>query len=443
MRKIESPDFTIKDILKNLKDEADGCIVKTIEKDKEKEFNKVVDSLSTYEKIYFDSYDTLSSLPTIDENDPNYYLVDIKNYYPKYHVGKSLYEYRVRMENSVEKRCPICDCSFGYSQVTLDHILPKSKFPIYSITPINLVPTCYNCNMRKNDIVPSKVLHPYFHGFSTFDYLSVNINVNEDEPFTSRINIDFADLNGSNQEEIKHIQDNIDLYKLRQKYTDLINIAFLKLLDEFQQVINTKNNVYSMNGLKACFTSIDTFIENNTYNFIDESFLRHLCILKIIKNNSFLSCLAKKLKIFVDYNNTLSHSMKKLDNKIQEISYPHQSNDLELIKETLPMIEFAGIYEFKDDSLTLINFRGLHQKESLVFNFKPEESYLNCIRDNRSFSVNESLLLSNIEPENQVGTKIVIPLKNKNFCILLVRGLFNIQQQELDELEPLVNKILC
>lgn len=43
MRKIEKPKPTIEAILKKLKDEADGCIVKIIGEDNETEFNKVVD----------------------------------------------------------------------------------------------------------------------------------------------------------------------------------------------------------------------------------------------------------------------------------------------------------------------------------------------------------------------------------------------------------------
>ena len=38
------------------------------------------------------------------------------------------------------------------------------------------------------------------------------------------------------------IKKNIDLYKLRQKYTDLSNIVFLKLMDEYKQVINVLDN---------------------------------------------------------------------------------------------------------------------------------------------------------------------------------------------------------
>ncbi len=233
MRRIEGMDITVKEILDTLRYESVD-FVEMLDIDDEDSFNAIVSLLSYYEKEYNDSYDNLSNLRITSKDDDNYTFSSIQNYYSEYYSGRTLFKYREYMEQLVEKRCPICDCSFAYSQVTLDHILPKSKFPFLSITPINLVPTCYNCNMRKNDGIPSKVLNPYFHGFSPFDYLTIIIKVNVEKPFESTIDINFADLNVVPQEQVMYIRENIDLYKLRQKYLDLTNIAFLKLMDEFQ-----------------------------------------------------------------------------------------------------------------------------------------------------------------------------------------------------------------
>lgn len=59
--------------------------------------------------------------------------------------------------------CPFC----GFGQVdTLDHYLPKARFPLLSIHPNNLVPSCTPCNKGKSaGIATSKneqSLHPYF-----------------------------------------------------------------------------------------------------------------------------------------------------------------------------------------------------------------------------------------------------------------------------------------
>lgn len=46
--------------------------------------------------------------------------------------------------------CPFC----GHRNVsTLDHSLPKSQYPALAVTPINLVPSCKDCNHRKGSLV--------------------------------------------------------------------------------------------------------------------------------------------------------------------------------------------------------------------------------------------------------------------------------------------------
>jgi len=59
--------------------------------------------------------------------------------------------------------CPFC----GQRNVsTLDHYLPKAKHPALAVTPINLVPSCKDCNHVKDEHSPrleiEQLLHPYF-----------------------------------------------------------------------------------------------------------------------------------------------------------------------------------------------------------------------------------------------------------------------------------------
>lgn len=59
--------------------------------------------------------------------------------------------------------CPLC----GQRIVsTVDHYLPQSQYPKLTLTPINLVPACSDCNKAKLAQSPSNLqeqsLHPYF-----------------------------------------------------------------------------------------------------------------------------------------------------------------------------------------------------------------------------------------------------------------------------------------
>jgi hypothetical protein len=60
-------------------------------------------------------------------------------------------------------RCPLC----GQRYVsTLDHHLPKAHYPSLAVAPLNLIPSCGECNKAKLDITPlhavDEMLHPYF-----------------------------------------------------------------------------------------------------------------------------------------------------------------------------------------------------------------------------------------------------------------------------------------
>jgi len=49
---------------------------------------------------------------------------------------------------------------------TLDHYLPKTRYPALTVAPWNLVPACHDCNKAKSDTRPltadEEALHPYY-----------------------------------------------------------------------------------------------------------------------------------------------------------------------------------------------------------------------------------------------------------------------------------------
>lgn len=87
--------------------------------------------------------------------------------YEQYFVNKDKPDARAIYDQilaSAKQKCPYC-CGVGNPR-NLDHYLPKAHFPKYSIIPVNLVPSCRDCNMdAKADKVISnyedQLLHPY------------------------------------------------------------------------------------------------------------------------------------------------------------------------------------------------------------------------------------------------------------------------------------------
>jgi hypothetical protein len=75
-------------------------------------------------------------------------------------------------------RCPFC--GMGHAS-TLDHYLPKTKYPQLSVLPQNLVPSCKDCNTGKSTTIATtaitQCLHPYFdhHSFINEQWLFAEV----------------------------------------------------------------------------------------------------------------------------------------------------------------------------------------------------------------------------------------------------------------------------
>jgi len=75
--------------------------------------------------------------------------------------------------------CPACG-EFGEPN-TLDHYLPKTKYPHFSVTPANLFPMCDACQSLKSSktgsaLEPRYFLHPYFDLFTSFQIIQLTIS---------------------------------------------------------------------------------------------------------------------------------------------------------------------------------------------------------------------------------------------------------------------------
>lgn len=82
--------------------------------------------------------------------------------------GKKVYD---RILNATEK-CPYCG-GIGRPR-NLDHFLPKTHYPQFSVLPINLIPSCRDCNMDGKgstyaDEYEKQVIHPYLDAPKFFE----------------------------------------------------------------------------------------------------------------------------------------------------------------------------------------------------------------------------------------------------------------------------------
>ena len=88
--------------------------------------------------------------------------------------------------------CPYCG---GVGELgTLDHYLPKSRFPAYSVLPLNLIPACGVCNTGMGSNFPTdpnlQPLHPYLDEVHFFDEKWTTASVREEDPIVVDFDVD-------------------------------------------------------------------------------------------------------------------------------------------------------------------------------------------------------------------------------------------------------------
>lgn len=126
--------------------------------------------------------------------------------------------YNAIREQLVLNICPIC----GIGQIkTLDHYLPKSKYPTLVVTPSNLIPSCRDCNMDKraeSSYDPENTpVHLYFDDVPNDPWLQVTVGDNL-EILYYVLCPDAWDV-GIRRRVEKHL----DFYKLHQLYSSHAN----------------------------------------------------------------------------------------------------------------------------------------------------------------------------------------------------------------------------
>ena len=88
-----------------------------------------------------------------------------KNHMSK--IGKVARDQYDKIKLMPEGVCPFCSTG---TVTTLDHFLPKTKFPQYSVLVPNLVGCCQDCNKYKDAVVSNnlkqQLFHPYFESIA-------------------------------------------------------------------------------------------------------------------------------------------------------------------------------------------------------------------------------------------------------------------------------------
>lgn len=137
--------------------------------------------------------------------------------------------------------CPIC----GQREVsTLDHYLPKMKYPHLAVTPINLIPTCKDCNFEKGEFEFSNeidaTLHPYYDSIDDAIWLGANLKENKDIVFS------FEVLQPAEWDDLiyERVKNHFKIFKLNRLYS-------VQAAVEFEEKKKMIINIYKRSGRES------------------------------------------------------------------------------------------------------------------------------------------------------------------------------------------------
>lgn len=170
---------------------------------------------------------------------------------------KPAYEIYERIMLSASESCPYCG---GIGDPTnLDHYMAKKYYPQYTVLPLNLVPSCRDCNMGSKGDLPMtsdehRILNPYIDGNHFFEEQWIFADFLLDGDGTP-VSIEYLcnPPSGWSDVDKKRAENHFKIFNLKRKY---IKAASTQFNSSFSQVNSLRDiGVNKANIIKVCVTS--------------------------------------------------------------------------------------------------------------------------------------------------------------------------------------------
>lgn len=163
-----------------------------------------------------------------------------------------------------------CSSKCGYcnhdTPTQLDHYLPKATFAEYAFCPINLVPSCSNCNSssKKGNHVPTSssdvLFHPYYDDPDDGNWLSVDMRVDE-----TGLIVKYHAEKPSHWSDAKFrkIEFTFEKLRLSEVYSADLQSNLASLKASLQGLYDTDNIQNLMNHFQAIANDLLSTYKNN------------------------------------------------------------------------------------------------------------------------------------------------------------------------------------
>lgn len=251
-----------------------------------KEKSESKNRLLSISKEIKDSYEVFNNNYNSEKfynNSPNDKLTDFKDdliklYKYKNKVGNLIREKIFNIqEQTIQYTCQFCTLN---TVNTLDHLLPKSKFPEFVVNIKNLIPCCSECNNYKNNSFSNntneKILNLYLDKLPNCQYLFVDIKWNE-----RKVKF-FLENRFSIQSDLFIIITN---HYTKLKLVERFILKSNEILSEF---INHCKN-FTPNYNKEKFIETQKTLINDNQNAYGKNHWKHVLQLALLENEEFMN----------------------------------------------------------------------------------------------------------------------------------------------------------
>jgi 5-methylcytosine-specific restriction endonuclease McrA len=246
--------FSIKEIIEK-------CISNYRDADLKNRFTDSISFIENETKIYLEK-SKKNKLDEINEHEEVNSISKkemVKLYDVKFVQGKiprSKYYDKI-LSNTKSGLCPYCNQIIAD---TLDHFLQKSKYPTFSISPINLVPSCSSCNKTKeNTKITGHHLHPYFDNVENIKWLKAEIYDFEDIKF--RFHVD--PLLELDHILIQKIENHIGIFNLVNTFGIYAKVELNNNKYHYQTTFNTSGRLGLKNTIDSQYKTYLTYNKNS------------------------------------------------------------------------------------------------------------------------------------------------------------------------------------
>ncbi|MFY0803580.1 HNH endonuclease [Peribacillus frigoritolerans] len=200
-------------------------------------------------------------------------------------IGRGIYNYI--LSKAEDDLCPYCS---QRDVKTVDHYLPKAKLPSFSVTPINLVPACRDCNTLKLDVFENDgekmLIHPYFDDISNYKWLKAEVSIGV-FPITFHFEInDFPQMNEYLQ---KRVENQFKLLSLGSLYANSAG-------REFRGRVKSIVANYEFGGFSAVLSLIEEAID--TYKSENRNSWKTCMFEALLKSEWFKNEAIEQLKSY-------------------------------------------------------------------------------------------------------------------------------------------------